>query len=225
MSTGETITEERDTVTDSFVDDNVSYDDDVTLTETATKTTEDSSEKPEAPGVALGAGLGLGAGPGGRGGEAKKEKLTATSNVPIEDLVNFAGADRDTNERRQAAFSFAHFSTEEESQFAIVKMRRNYGIHAILGLLNSGDHICQRYAALCLGNIAAHPELRRDLVASKVLDHLIPLAINGDIDLDTQRYSILAVANLASDTDTHKVRQETRKTTALTSQCFFLNRL
>lgn len=43
--------------------------------------------------------------------------LYSGSNLPIEDLVNFASPDRDTNERRQAAFSFAHFSTEEDSQF------------------------------------------------------------------------------------------------------------
>lgn len=62
------------------------------------------------------------------------------------------------------------------------------GIHAVLSLLHSGDHICQRYAALCLGNIAAHPELRKDLVKNNILEQMIPIAISKtDIDLDTQR--------------------------------------
>ena len=36
--------------------------------------------------------------------------------VPIKNLVNFAGRGRDIKERRQSAFEFAHFSTEESSQ-------------------------------------------------------------------------------------------------------------
>eukprot|EP01083_Nonionella_stella_P129889 394134_1 len=79
--------------------------------------------------------------------EADNDDPDAPLVVPVSQLVTFAGGDRDTKERRQAAFGFAHFSTEETTQQQIVGMQRNYGVDAILGLLDSSDPICQRLGA------------------------------------------------------------------------------
>ncbi|XXQ32211.1 Vacuolar protein 8 [Plasmodiophora brassicae] len=215
---GPDVNEEGAHDSDSFVDEQVAYDDTPANIAISKTSDEEGGEDNRAKAKKIGLGAAE---------DADKDAGHAAAS-PIEEMVTFAGEDRDTNERRQAAFSFAHFSTEEESQFAIVKMKRNYGIHAVLSLLHSGDHICQRYAALCLGNIAAHPELRKDLVKNNILEQMIPIAISKtDIDLDTQRqvcerettgpetaggerrllgqYAIMAVANLAAEYDTHKL--------------------
>eukprot|EP00485_Elphidium_margaritaceum_P005813 CAMPEP_0202692194 /NCGR_PEP_ID=MMETSP1385-20130828/6636_1 /ASSEMBLY_ACC=CAM_ASM_000861 /TAXON_ID=933848 /ORGANISM="Elphidium margaritaceum" /LENGTH=146 /DNA_ID=CAMNT_0049347685 /DNA_START=37 /DNA_END=474 /DNA_ORIENTATION=+ len=68
--------------------------------------------------------------------------------VPIKNLVTFAGRGRDIKERRQSAFGFAHFSMEQSTQQQITEFENDYGIDALLSLLQSDDAVCRRYSAL-----------------------------------------------------------------------------
>jgi len=139
------------------------------------------------------------------GKEVPEEPEDAQLVVPVRDLVNFAGKGRVLKERRQSAFGFAHFSTEEETQKQIVQFKNNYGIDALLSLLDFEDVICQRYAALALGNIVSNETLAGPLIEFGVLEAMLPLAVADETDLETKRYCILAVANMAADPSTHPV--------------------
>lgn len=149
-----------------------------------------------------------------RGGDGQTETELDLTNaggnngniaVPIKNLVNFAGKGRDVKERRQAAFGFAHFSTEKETANQIAQFKNNYGIDALLSLLDGNDNICRRYASLALGNLVSNPDIAEVCIEYGTLEAMLPLAIDQETDLETRRYCMLAVANMAADTSTHPV--------------------
>ena len=83
--------------------------------------------------------------------------------------------------------------------------KNDYGVEALMSLLSSGDPICTRYAALTLGNLVSNPDFSPHLIEFGVLQALLPKAIDSKTDLETRRYACLAVANMATQKQTHKV--------------------
>ena len=120
--------------------------------------------------------------------------------VPVKHLVNFAGKGRELKERRQAAFGFAHFSTEKSTQDQITSFKSNYGIRALQSLIQSDDEICRRYASLALANLVGTDNVSKICIHDGVLQLMLHLALEVDdekVDIETRRYCMLGIANMA----------------------------
>jgi hypothetical protein len=80
----------------------------------------------------------------------------------------------------------------------------HYGGHQLLiSFLMSQDTACQRVGALGIGNLCTKDRHRVDLMEGGVLEPLCTLARSEDIEVEIQRFAVLAIANLASHPDNH----------------------
>lgn len=77
------------------------------------------------------------------------------------------------------------------------------GHQLLISYLLSQDTACQRVGTLGIGNLCTQERHRLTLMKSGLLDPLCTLARSEDIELEIQRYAVLAVANLASSVDNH----------------------
>ena len=66
----------------------------------------------------------------------------------------------------------------------------------MISYLLSPDTASQRVGALGVGNLATDARLREPLVKAGALEPLISLARSEDIELEIQRFAVLAIANL-----------------------------
>ena len=66
------------------------------------------------------------------------------------------------------------------------------------------DPACQRVGALGINNLATSAFLRTTLVDAGALEPLMTLARSDEIDVETQRFSVLAMANLAAEVENHQ---------------------
>lgn len=78
------------------------------------------------------------------------------------------------------------------------------GHQLLISYLLSQDTACQRVGALGIGNLCTQERHRLTLMTSGVLEPLCTLARSEDVELEIQRYAVLAVANLASSVENHE---------------------
>jgi Armadillo/beta-catenin-like repeat len=77
------------------------------------------------------------------------------------------------------------------------------GHQLLISYLLSQDVACQRVGALGVGNLCTHSEHRVTVMSSGALEPLCSLARSEDVELEVQRYAVLAIANLACSADNH----------------------
>jgi hypothetical protein len=77
------------------------------------------------------------------------------------------------------------------------------GHQLLISYLLSQDTACQRVGALGIGNLCTQARHRRTLMQVGALEPLCTLARSEDIELEIQRYAVLAIANLASERLNH----------------------
>lgn len=78
------------------------------------------------------------------------------------------------------------------------------GHQLLISYLLSQDVASQRVGALGVGNLCTHESLRLTMMQSGALEPLCSLARSEDIELEIQRYAVLALANLAISADNHE---------------------
>ena len=78
------------------------------------------------------------------------------------------------------------------------------GHNLLISYLLSQDTACQRVGALGICNLCTQQRYRRTLMECGVLEPLCSLARSEDIELEIQRYAVLAIANLASAVENHQ---------------------
>jgi hypothetical protein len=127
-----------------------------------------------------------------------------------QDLITSEGAIRPTisvmrskyiEVQREAGRLLANLcSSTSESTAGIIEA----GGHSLLiSYLLSQDTACQRVGSMGICNLCTQTRFRRVLMECGVVEPLCSLARSEDIELEIQRYAILAIANLASTTDVH----------------------
>ena len=77
------------------------------------------------------------------------------------------------------------------------------GHNLLISYLLSQDTACQRVGSLGVCNLATKPKYRSILMDCGVVEPLCSLARSEDIELEIQRYAVLAIANLASAVENH----------------------
>jgi len=77
------------------------------------------------------------------------------------------------------------------------------GHQLLISYLLSQDVACQRVGALGIGNLCTQERHRKTLMQVGALEPLCTLARSEDIELEIQRYAVLAIANLASEKANH----------------------
>jgi hypothetical protein len=77
------------------------------------------------------------------------------------------------------------------------------GHQLLISFLLSQDTSCQRVGALGIGNLCTQERHRKTLMQVGALEPLCTLARSEDVELEIQRYAVLAIANLASETENH----------------------
>ena len=69
------------------------------------------------------------------------------------------------------------------------------GHQLLISYLLSPDTACQRVGALGIGNLATNPDLRVTLMESGAMEPLMSLGRSEDIEIEIQRFAVLAMAN------------------------------
>ena len=75
------------------------------------------------------------------------------------------------------------------------------GSQLLISYLLSPDTACQRVGALGIGNLATNPDLRIDGIGAMEPPAARPF---GDIEIEIQRFAVLAMANLVSTVENHQ---------------------
>ena len=77
------------------------------------------------------------------------------------------------------------------------------GHQLLISYLLSQDIACQRVGALGVGNLCTHDDQRVTVMASGALEPLCALARSENVELEVQRFAVLAIANLACSALNH----------------------
>jgi vacuolar protein 8 len=85
---------------------------------------------------------------------------------------------------------------KEKEQVNYTKLIITEGGHSLLiSYLLSNDTACQRVGSMGICNLCTQEEFRELLIKSGVLEPLCSLARSEDVELEIQRYSVLAIAS------------------------------
>ena len=82
-------------------------------------------------------------------------------------------------------------------------------LQSLVSALSSPDFLCQRYAAMGIGNLACHPSNQKKVLQEGALPALISVAKFDNADLESQRYAVLALTNLTGTKANHSLLLET----------------
>jgi hypothetical protein len=79
------------------------------------------------------------------------------------------------------------------------------GHNLLVSYLLSQDTACQRVGSLGICNLTTKTKYRNILMECGVIEPLCSLARSEDCELEIQRYAVLAIANLASAVENHRM--------------------
>ena len=116
------------------------------------------------------------------------------SNSSIEACIS-AMRSRNINVQREAGRLLANLSG---NVFAADQIISRSGHELLTSFLLSQDTNCQRVGAFGIGNLCTHEQHRRTLMTTGVLEPLSSLARSGKVEIEIRRFSMRAIANLAS---------------------------
>jgi hypothetical protein len=77
-------------------------------------------------------------------------------------------------------------------------------LQSLVSAMASPDYLCQRYAAMGLGNLACHPSNQKKIMDEGALPMLLSIAKFENGDLESQRYAALALTNLTGTKANHQ---------------------
>jgi uncharacterized protein YejL (UPF0352 family) len=105
--------------------------------------------------------------------------------------------------RREAARCLANLATNNEYADKIVSFDV---IEPLITLLRSNHKGCERMAAMCLANLATN--VKHQTLVCRALEPILTLAKRAltpksDSDAETERYALLAIANISCKNDNH----------------------
>ena len=120
----------------------------------------------------------------------------------IEPMVNGLGSPS-IDVRREAARCLANLATNNEYADKIVS---HDVIDPLIALLRSNHKGCERMAAMCLANLATN--VKHQTLVCRALEPILTLAKRAltpksDSDAETERYALLAIANISCKNDNH----------------------
>ena len=81
-------------------------------------------------------------------------------------------------------------------------------LQPMVGALEKDDVNCQRFAALCLANLATTVASQVKVVQAGAIRPLITLARDARSQLEARRYAVLAIANLSATIANHAAMLE-----------------
>lgn len=83
------------------------------------------------------------------------------------------------------------------------KIVENGGHHLLISYLLSRDTACQRVGAFGIGNLCTHERHRVTLKDSRVLEPLSTLVRSDDVNIEIQKFAMLAIVNLSHEVKNH----------------------
>ncbi|KAJ1401004.1 armadillo-type protein [Ochromonadaceae sp. CCMP2298] len=108
--------------------------------------------------------------------------------------------------QREAARALANISAEYTYAPVIVAAGT---LQSLVSAMSSPDFLCQRYAAMGVGNLACHPSNQKKIMLEGALPSLLSIARFENGDLESQRYATIALTNLSGTKANHSVLVDT----------------
>jgi hypothetical protein len=93
------------------------------------------------------------------------------------------------------------------------------GHHLLISYLLSRDAACQRVGAFGIGNLCTHERHRVVIKDSRVLEPLSTLVRSDDVNIEIQKFSMLAIINLSHEVKNHRTFIDDRILQVMISLC------